>query len=66
MAVSWINNSGLGNLEHSHLIYDIRSLLCSMGQANVKHSFRVTNSFADLLAKNGARGERDVLSWSLS
>ncbi|KAK1581244.1 hypothetical protein Q3G72_004240 [Acer saccharum] len=37
-----------------------------LGQACVEYSSRDTNSFIDLLAKNGAAGDEDVLRWCLT
>ncbi|KAK2648436.1 hypothetical protein Ddye_015925 [Dipteronia dyeriana] len=53
MAVSWINNSGLGSLKHVQTIYDICSGLISLGVALVVFSSRAFNTFVDLLAKKG-------------
>ncbi|KAK3231468.1 hypothetical protein Dsin_003349 [Dipteronia sinensis] len=63
-AVSWINSSGFGNVEHSKTIYDIRCLLCKLGQASVEFNPRDTNFSADRLAKQGEEGGGDVMRWS--
>ncbi|KAK2648312.1 hypothetical protein Ddye_015801 [Dipteronia dyeriana] len=53
MAVSWINGEGVGSLNHVNLIYDICSSLERFG-GKVVYSPRVSNQFADRLAKLGS------------
>ena len=65
MGVSWIDSSGIGNWKLLHNILEIRSLIGTMGQTQVEFSPRETNTFADLLAKKGAEGGRDLLKWNL-
>ncbi|KAK2648314.1 hypothetical protein Ddye_015803 [Dipteronia dyeriana] len=65
-AVSWINNEDLGNINFSHLIYDIRNILLRLGKTTVEFSSRASNSLADTLAKQGSAREEDVLVWNLS
>ncbi|KAK2643836.1 hypothetical protein Ddye_019031 [Dipteronia dyeriana] len=65
-AVSWINNEDLGNINFSHLIYDIRNILLCLGKTTFEFSSRASNSLADTLAKQGSAGEGDVLVWNLS
>ena len=63
-AVSWINGSGVGNIKFAQLIYDIRNNLSLLGHAKVVFGSRASNSFADMLAKNGSRNGGDLLIWS--
>ncbi|KAK2654440.1 hypothetical protein Ddye_014296 [Dipteronia dyeriana] len=65
VAVSWINSADIGNFNLLNLIYGIRNLLCTLGQTSVQFSSRVSNSYADLLAKRGADGDRDVITWEV-
>ncbi|KAK3231751.1 hypothetical protein Dsin_003632 [Dipteronia sinensis] len=54
VAVSWILNEDFGSFKHVKTIYDIRSMLCSLGNMDVVFNSRATNSFADMLAKKGS------------
>ncbi|KAK2646985.1 hypothetical protein Ddye_022180 [Dipteronia dyeriana] len=54
MAISWINGEGVGSINHVDLIYDIRSSLEHFG-GKVVYSPRVSNQFADRLAKLGSK-----------
>ncbi|KAK3200226.1 hypothetical protein Dsin_023641 [Dipteronia sinensis] len=60
VAVSWINGNGLGNIKLTHVIYEISSILGSLGQATVEYRSRATNSCADALAKKGS-----AVTWNL-
>ncbi|KAK2637402.1 hypothetical protein Ddye_032194 [Dipteronia dyeriana] len=59
VVVSWVvNGSGIGSLKHVHTIYDIPNHLRSFGQASmVYYCSRASNSFADMLAKQGSEGD---------
>ncbi|KAK3200592.1 hypothetical protein Dsin_024007 [Dipteronia sinensis] len=54
--VSWINSDDLGNINFTHLIFDIRNKLWRLGQTTVEYSSRLSNSMADSLAKKGSAG----------
>ncbi|KAK2651346.1 hypothetical protein Ddye_011202 [Dipteronia dyeriana] len=49
VVVSWINGKGIGSIKHVQTIYDISSLLNSIGR--VVYCSRMSNSLADMLAK---------------
>ncbi|KAK3222313.1 hypothetical protein Dsin_009338 [Dipteronia sinensis] len=62
-AVSWINMEGIGNLNHVHLIFDIRNALNNLWNARVVFNPRSSNSFVDTLAKKSFGQEGDKLIW---
>ncbi|KAK2659850.1 hypothetical protein Ddye_006383 [Dipteronia dyeriana] len=62
VAVSWINSSDIGNFNLLNMIYGIRNLLCTLGQTRIQFSSRVSNLYADMLAKRVADGDRDVIT----
>ncbi|KAK2657469.1 hypothetical protein Ddye_010521 [Dipteronia dyeriana] len=64
-AVSWINCTGLGNINYAQMIYDIRRNLSLHGMATVVFGARSSNSFADMLAKSSSMNGGDVINWSL-
>ncbi|TXG64801.1 hypothetical protein EZV62_011795 [Acer yangbiense] len=57
------DGSGLGSLNHVHLIYDIRGFLSLLGNASVVFNNRSSNSLADSLAKKGSAMGGDSLVW---
>ncbi|KAK3224470.1 hypothetical protein Dsin_011495 [Dipteronia sinensis] len=63
VAVSWVNNDGIGTLKHVQTIYDIRSHLRDMGQSLVIYNSRASNSVSNLLAKKWSDGYEDSLIW---
>ncbi|KAK3212638.1 hypothetical protein Dsin_017344 [Dipteronia sinensis] len=63
VAVSWINNAGIGSLKHIDFIFDIRGMLNEMGNTVVVFNSRASNSFADMLAKRGSTRTGDVVEW---
>ena len=63
VAVAWVNGSGFGSLKNLNLIYDIRDMLCFLGNAEVIYSPRASNTFADSLAKRGSKNEGDLVVW---
>lgn len=65
VVVSWINGQGIGILDHVQNIYDIRNHFLILGNASVMYCSRASNSFADMLAKNGSSGGREVLYWNV-
>ncbi|KAK4858633.1 hypothetical protein QYF36_019664 [Acer negundo] len=64
VAISWVNDNGIGSMKHVQYIYDIRCHLAAMGQARVMYCSRASDSFVDMLAKQCSRGGREVLTWS--
>ncbi|KAK3221407.1 hypothetical protein Dsin_008432 [Dipteronia sinensis] len=62
-AVSWVNEEGFGSLQHLNLIYDIRFMLASLGNAVVIFNPRFSNSLADALAKKGSWSTGDTVEW---
>ena len=62
--VSWINGSGVGSWDHLNLILDIRNLLGRLSKIRVEFCSRVSNSYADLLAKKGASDVANELVWN--
>ncbi|KAK3228053.1 hypothetical protein Dsin_007915 [Dipteronia sinensis] len=63
-SVSWINGGGLGSIDHLQSVFNIRNNLNILSRAYVVFKSRVFNSVADSLAKKGAEGRQEVLSWS--
>ncbi|KAK1575451.1 hypothetical protein Q3G72_005601 [Acer saccharum] len=63
-AVSWILNGGFGNLKLVKEIYEIRNHMSLMGGISLSQHNRATNTFADNLAKQGARLSGDFVEWS--
>ncbi|KAK2636977.1 hypothetical protein Ddye_031769 [Dipteronia dyeriana] len=63
-AVSWITNDGCVNIEHAQTIVGIRNMLIIGDQISVVFCPRESNSFANMLAKNGSTLVKDILSWS--
>ncbi|KAK1567980.1 hypothetical protein Q3G72_018942 [Acer saccharum] len=65
VAVSWVNGSEFGSLNHVNLIYDIRSLLHFLGGTVVGYNSRSSNNFADCLAKKASNREEDFVTWDV-
>ena len=65
VAVSWVNGSDFGSLEHVNLIYDNRNFLSFLVRTAVIFNPRSTNSFADSLAKKGSNMEGDFFMWEV-
>ena len=63
--VSWVNDTGVGNLYHLDYIMEIRQWKSSLGNLSVIFNSRVTNSLADSLAKRAVDHKEDRLDWSL-
>ncbi|KAK3220751.1 hypothetical protein Dsin_014721 [Dipteronia sinensis] len=58
VVIKWLNNNGIGSIEHAQTILNIRSNLAVIGQASVCFGPRNSNSFADALArKNSEDGD---------
>ncbi|KAI9201682.1 hypothetical protein LWI28_027335 [Acer negundo] len=53
-SVSWINEKGIGSINHVETIHDIRSMLLSFQNMSVVYCTRAQNSFADTLAKKAS------------
>ncbi|KAK3220873.1 hypothetical protein Dsin_014843 [Dipteronia sinensis] len=64
-AVSWVNEEGYDNLQHLNLIYDIRVMLVSLGNASVIFNPRNSHSMADALAKKGLWLSKDSVEWGV-
>ncbi|KAK3222654.1 hypothetical protein Dsin_009679 [Dipteronia sinensis] len=62
-AVSRVNDESRDNLNQLNLIYDIRSMLGSLGKASLSYNPRVTNHAADLMAKQGLSSNREIVVW---
>ena len=62
-AVDWINEDNQDNLTIPILIQDIRFMLSILSNATVSFSSRVSNAFADMLAKKGSNREGDFVLW---
>ena len=62
-AVTWINSDGLGSLNHTKLILDIRNHLTSLNNSSVIFNSRDSNSLANMLAKKGSGQEGNELIW---
>ncbi|KAK2654406.1 hypothetical protein Ddye_014262 [Dipteronia dyeriana] len=54
VAVTWINSDTIGSFAHINLVYDIRDMLKSHGSMTVRFCSRLSNSYADSLAKKGS------------
>lgn len=54
VAVSWVLNDDFGSIKHVNIIYEIQSLLRTLGNLKVIFNPRTTNSFNDMLAKKGS------------
>ncbi|KAK0579601.1 hypothetical protein LWI29_028541 [Acer saccharum] len=65
-AVSWVSGCIYGNNNHDQVIGNIRSWLDNIYLAAVEFRPRMTNSFADILAKKGLQQGTDELWWSES
>ena len=63
-AILWINNSGLSNIKHTQIIYDIRCCFHRLRFTSVVFCNRVYNSLTDSLAKKGSSFGGNVLTWS--
>ena len=63
--VSWVNDVGMGNLDHINYILEIREWLNTLGNVSVTVNSRSSNSLADSLAKKAAESQEDLLEWSL-
>ncbi|KAK0600998.1 hypothetical protein LWI29_020370 [Acer saccharum] len=64
--VSWVSGCIPGNNSHDQVIGNIRSWLDSFYLAVVEFRPRMTNSFADILAKKGLQSGTKELWWSVS
>ncbi|KAK3188956.1 hypothetical protein Dsin_028517 [Dipteronia sinensis] len=60
VVVSWVNSYSFGSTNHVKLIYNIRKNLSKLGNMEVIYNARVTNSFADMIAKRGSNMEGDL------
>ncbi|KAK2663060.1 hypothetical protein Ddye_001634 [Dipteronia dyeriana] len=60
-AVNWVNEEGFGNLNLLYLIYDIRLMLESLGNASVNYNPKSTNSLTDALAKRVLDSNEDYV-----
>ncbi|KAK3189658.1 hypothetical protein Dsin_029219 [Dipteronia sinensis] len=63
--VEWINEEGFGNIEHISSILDIIEVQKEMGNISIQYNSRITNSFADALAKMAFETRMEKLEWSL-
>ncbi|KAK2653758.1 hypothetical protein Ddye_013614 [Dipteronia dyeriana] len=63
VVVTWINAEGIGNLNHVHLIFDIRNCLDYLRNARVNYNPRTSNSFTGSLAKKCSAQAGDSLIW---
>ncbi|KAK3197913.1 hypothetical protein Dsin_021328 [Dipteronia sinensis] len=64
VVVSWVNNEGFGSLKHVNTIYEIQGILRFLSNIEVIYNPRSSNSFADMLAKNGSSQSGDFVFWS--
>ncbi|KAK3198650.1 hypothetical protein Dsin_022065 [Dipteronia sinensis] len=62
-AVAWVNEAGFGNIKLIEAIYDIRSKLVLLGNTKVIYNSRVSNDYADSLAKRGSASNGEYISW---
>ncbi|KAK1550760.1 hypothetical protein Q3G72_024390 [Acer saccharum] len=62
-AVSWVQDGGFGSINHVNAIYDIRCNLEKLVNTKIMFNSRASNSFADMLAKNGSNMGNDVFVW---
>ncbi|KAK2658712.1 hypothetical protein Ddye_005245 [Dipteronia dyeriana] len=65
LIVSWINGRGIESIKHFQMIYDLHNQISSIDHARVVYCSRASNSFTDMLAKQGFEGGREILSWSV-
>ncbi|KAK2656639.1 hypothetical protein Ddye_009691 [Dipteronia dyeriana] len=61
--VSWINNSGLRNINFMQQIYNIRYFNLKFGHMCVEFNPRESNMMADSLVKKGVEGDLYVINW---
>ncbi|KAK3218848.1 hypothetical protein Dsin_012818 [Dipteronia sinensis] len=54
VAVSWVNSEGIGILKHVETIFNIRNMLCILGNTQVIFNSRDSNYFVDTPAKKGS------------
>ncbi|KAK1591022.1 hypothetical protein Q3G72_001013 [Acer saccharum] len=62
-AVEWINSNDMGNVYHLQLIADTRDLIHSLPNSRLTFHPRISNSFADSLARRGASKMGFNLIW---
>ena len=65
VAVSWVLDEGIGNLDNVEIIFDIRECLKVLPKMSIVFSSRASNSFADSLAKRGSTVDVDLEEWSI-
>ena len=65
MAVSWINDDGIGSIKFVNIVLDCRDFIKSHGGIFVSYNSRSTNSVADSLAKQGSSSAENFIQWSL-
>ncbi|KAK4854076.1 hypothetical protein QYF36_018599 [Acer negundo] len=63
--VSWVNDARLGKLCYLNYILEIRQWISTMGNVSVIFNSRVSNFFADSLAKRVVEYQVNTLVWSL-
>ncbi|KAK2656843.1 hypothetical protein Ddye_009895 [Dipteronia dyeriana] len=63
VAVSWVKNEGLRCIKLVSVIYDICSMLNSWDNISIAFHLRASNSFIDMLAKNGSGRSGNFLVW---
>ncbi|KAK3182890.1 hypothetical protein Dsin_030176 [Dipteronia sinensis] len=61
VAVSWINDDGIGSLKYVNKVYDCIDIIRSHGGISVSFNSRSTNSFDDNLAKKGSSVAVDII-----
>ena len=64
--VEWLNGSSVNRADLVQLLFDTRRNLSNFRQISVIYSPRGSNLLADSLAKSGASGGANMVTWNSS